>query len=113
MQFMSCPPHEFTFGGSYGVDKKEWIDEIIDCVRDMEYGDEFLVYDYGKDGNLKLIIVMDDDMDIKILVDLWNNADDMVYPVDETDWYNHNNIDEIRNVIDGIWDEDYVIQQRR
>lgn len=96
-----------------GIDKDAWIEDIIDYVRHMDRNDDILVYDYGKNGNLKLIVSMDDDTDIRIFVDMWVHPDDpddgMVCEVDETDWFYKNELIGIRNELRRIWDEDYVI----
>ena len=111
MQYESFPVHLTMYDPR--IDKDAWIDSIIDYIRHMEIGDDILVYDYGKSGNLKLVILMDDDTDIRILVDAWANpkdgGDDMVYAVDETDWFYKTELDLIRKELERIWDEDYVI----
>ena len=79
----------------------------------MKPDDDILVYDYGKNGNLKLLITMDDDTDIRIYVDTWANPDDggdgLVYDVDETDWFYKHELIGIRNELKRIWDEDYIL----
>ena len=95
------------------IDKDAWILDIIDYIRYMEPDDTILVYDFGHSGNLKLIIWMDDDTDIRIEVDAWNKPDDgndsSVSEVDLTDWYWNCELVGIKNELHRIWNEEYVI----
>lgn len=111
MQYESYPVHLTMYDSR--IDKDAWIDDIIDYIRHMEIDDDILVYDYGKSGNLKLDILMDDDTDVRILVDAWANpkdgGDGLVYAVDETEWFYSNELKMIREELARIWNEDYVI----
>lgn len=111
MQYESFPVHLTMYDMS--IDKDAWIEDIIDYIRHMEEIDDILVYDYGKSGNLKLLITMDSDTDVRIFVDMWDKPDDgndgMVYEVDETEWFYSNELKMIRKELERIWDENYVI----
>ena len=52
------------------IDVNEWINEIIEMIFDMEPGDDILVFDFGKQGNLFLMIDFDNDYDISIAVNI-------------------------------------------
>ena len=95
------------------IDKDAWIDSIIDYIRHMEIDDDILVYEYGKSGNLKLDIIMDEDTDIRIFIDVWadpkDGGDGLVYEVAVTDWFYRTELDLIRKELERIWDKNYVI----
>ena len=110
-KYMSFPVHLTEY--DMRIDKDAWIEDIIDYVRHMEIDDDILVYDFGKNGDLKLTITMDDDTDIRIFVDMLsdskNDNDSIIVNVDETDWFYKSEIIGIRNELRRIWNKDYTI----
>lgn len=93
-----------------GIDKDAWIDSIIDYCSHFCPDDDLIVFDYGHKGNLKLTVVMDDDTDIRIFVDMLNEADSRMYAVDDgEDWFFKTEIKEIREKLEDIWNKNYEI----
>ena len=105
IKYMSFPVHLTEY--DMRIDKDAWIEDVIDYVRHMEIDDDILVYDFGKNGDLKLTITMDDDTDIRIFVDMLNDSN--IVNVDETDWFYKSEIIGIRNELRRIWNKDYTI----
>ena len=92
------------------VEKEAWFDNILDFIKDMEYEDVLLVYDFGIHGNEKLWMTIDDDEDVRIETDIWvhhqNGDDGQVNFVDRT-YIERNETEEIRKVLDRLWREEF------
>ena len=105
-----------TYTDKLVVNKDKWIDDIVHTSYMLNPYDRGLVYDFGKNGNLKLYIIKDDDLDLRFFVDTW---DDTAGPdcgsfveVEESDFFycgDEKGLRKFRLDLERIWDEDYVI----
>lgn len=108
--------HRETYTDKLVVNKDKWIDDIVHTSYMLNPYDRGLVYDFGKNGNLKLYISKDDDLDLRFFVDTW---DDTAGPdcgsfveVEESDFFycrDEKEMKKFRLDLERIWDEDYVI----
>ena len=76
----------------------------------MEVEDYIVVYDFGKNGNCKLYIYLDDDYDVKFETDIWVNPDDPddcgVDFVDRT-YIAQDDIEGLQDKLQRLWNEEF------
>ena len=108
-EYISVPVINY-YNAKGNVEKEAWFDNILDFIKDMEYEDVLLVYDFGIHGNEKLWMTIDDDEDVRIETDIWvhpqNGDDGQIDFVDRT-YIERNKTEEIRKVLDRLWREEF------
>ena len=116
--FESVPVVNFVTGHGE-ILKDEWINNVVEDSKRLNVDERGLVYDYGKNGNLKLLITKDDDLDLRIFVDMWVHPDDSdsgeVIEVDDSEeWFyseSEEDMKKFRKKLERIWNEDYEIDE--
>lgn len=97
--------------------KDLFVNEIIKRSKLLIPGDRGLVYDYGKNEDLKLYISMDNDHDLRIWVDKWEHPEDpddgTCVEVEESDDYFYSESEKemklFKEELERIWYEDYTV----
>lgn len=106
MEYESYPVHN-----EYGIDMYRWINSILGIINEMEIEDHILVYDFGKNGNCKINIWLDDDYDVRFETDIWKNPDDpddgSIEYVDRED-IALDDYDGLQNKLLHLWNEEFV-----
>lgn len=84
------------------VQKGDWIARIIEVCADFDVEtDRLLVYDYGEHGDLKLVMWVDDDLDLRIETDQWQKDDSLEF-VDRR-YVPINDAEEIELALNELW----------
>ena len=74
-EYISTPVINYN-NAKGNIEKEAWFREILDYLQGMEIEDTLLVYDFSRDGNVKLWMTIDDDEDVRIETDIWVHPED-------------------------------------
>ena len=88
--------------GEMGVDKENIINDLTERCSDMEAGDEFIIYDFGKDGDILLEVQREDDDTVRFFTSKVNENGVLEF-IDGSD-YIPVTPERIKKEMDDIWE---------
>ena len=105
--------NDYVLFGDEFTNKDSLISEIVKRSLLLTPSDCGLVYDYGKNGDLKLIIIKDCDYNLSVWIDKWENPSNPdnsgVVCVDKAKFSSVYEISLFAETLNRVWNEEYDI----